>query len=436
MAESDGLEKLSRLGVSCNAGALRRFANRIGQPERILEGMATFLETVEQDGALDGLNPEQYARFRLLRGNLTLLTGLFDGPLLTFPESARIYEIAARTIPEVLHAQLAAFFPGLAACLSACRPGGAAVDTPGPGIDKIWFEDVKTGLLGATTGVYHLLGRDARGSFRLVLKRTDASMERVVAGLLEDVFGITCVRVLWAGPIFSVLELVAGASLREISGNPLSEPRRRKWSGGELATVARELGREAALCWKCRLWSRHSGNIVATRPERLPEADFVRIDFGQSLLPVRNPYTEAVMPLWHLRRFFPGEGNGPYEDEEVYRAIWAGWAEVCRTAARQAPRIARHLAEAVGLPVPEMTGELAPAEVSPGHVAELVRKLRRPPPAEEEFDLLYNRFYLGFWQVYGWREYRPPSDSGREWAAGDLDGLLQPRPWILPQTKD
>jgi len=425
MAVRDGLERLSRLGVAFGAGALRDFASRFERPEEILAGAAAFLEAVEQDGTLDRLTPEQFARFRLLRGNLSLLTCLGEGPLLTFPEAARVYDVAARTIPDVLAAQVAAYFPGLAGCLTACRPGATPAD-----VDKIWFEDVKTGMLRATTGVYHLRGRDAAGPFRLVLKRTDAALERIIAGMLEDVFGLQSVRVLWCGPVYSALALLEGASLREISGNPLSEPRRRCWDSRTLGGLARELGREAAVGWKCRLWSRHGGNIIATCPERLEHSEFVRIDFGQSLLPVRNPYTEAVMPLWHLRRFFPGEGNLAYETPEVYLPIWEGWAEVSRRAAAGIGQIARHLEAAVGLAVPEMEGELVPATVTRDHVEGLLRRLRQAPPAEVEFDQFYNSFYQGFWQVLGWSEYRPPAQLGRDWAGGDLDGLLQPRSWI------
>ena len=120
----------------------------------------------------------------LLR-NLGLFRDLRDAPLLQFPPGSPVFRRAARTIPWVLEAQLQAFFPDLPAVLHRLEP---EVPPDGPPLDAvadIGFEDVKTGVMGATTGVYHLSLAPAAGAGRLVLKKTDMRIERAVAEWLD-----------------------------------------------------------------------------------------------------------------------------------------------------------------------------------------------------------------------------------------------------------
>lgn len=416
-------------GIPYHPDAVPRFLAGFADPVAVARGLVAFLREAEADGATGGPNISGALRDTFLLRNFGLFRDLREAPLLQFPPGSPVFRRAARTIPWILEAQVRAFFPDLPAVLHRFAPGVPPDGPPLVALADIGFEDVKTGVMGATTGVYHLSLDPAAGAGRFVLKKTDMRIERVVAGWLAEDFGLECVEVLWTGPDYSVMRPVEGLSLREISGNPLTEPRRCRWTPAEVARVARVLGEEAALAEHCRLYSRHSGNVLATRPGALAESGFVRIDFGQALLPTRDPYIEAIMPLWHLRRFFPDAGNAGYEDPSVYREVASGYAAVAGAARRAAGRIAARFEAALGAPLPEMAVEARDPVLRSGHIQDLADHLRRCPPPAEAFDRLYNRFYLDLWQVPGWQEYRPPRDRTFEWGAADYHGLLTPRRW-------
>ena len=420
---------LDAAGIPYHPEAVPRFLAGFADPAAVARGLVAFLRETEADGESGGLDVAGALRDTFLLRNLGLFRDLRDAPLLQFPPGSPLFRRAARLIPWILEAQLQAFFPDLSAVLHRLMPEIPADCPPLDAATDIGFEDVKTGVMCATTGVYHLSLAAAAGAGRLVLKKTDMRIERAVAEWLTQDFGLACVEVLWTGPDYSVMRPVEGRSLRELSGNPLTEPRRRRWPPAEVARVARVLGEEAALAEHCRLFSRHSGNVLATRPGALAESGFVRIDFGQALLPTRDSYIEAVMPLWHLRRFFPGAGNGNYEDPAVYREVAVGYTAVAETARRLVGRIAARFEPALGAPLPEMAAETVEPVLRAEHIRSLEEHLRRCPPPGEAFDRLYNRFYLDFWQVPGWQEYRPPRDRAFEWGAADYHGLLTPRRW-------
>ena len=420
---------LEAAGIPYHPDAVPRFLSGFADPAAVARGLVAFLREAGSDGESGGLDAAGALRDTFLLRNLGLFRNLGDAPLLQFPPGSPVFRRAARTIPWILEAQIQAFFPDLSGVLHRLEPAVPSGSPPLGAVAEIVFEDVKTGVMCATTGVYHLSLAPAAGAGRLVLKKTDMRIERAVAEWLAEDFGMECVDVLWTGPDYSVMRPVEGQSLRELSGNPLTEPRRRRWSPAEVARVARVLGEEAALAEHCRLFSRHSGNVLATRPGALAESGFVRIDFGQALLPTRDPYIEAVMPRWHLRRFFPDASNAGYEDPHVYREVAAGYTAVAGTARRCAGRIAACLESALGAPLPEMAAEVAEPVLHSEHVRSLEEHLRGCPPPGEAFDRLYNRFYLDFWQVPGWQEYRPPRDRAFEWGAADFHGLLTPRRW-------
>ncbi len=420
---------LDAAGIPYHPEALPRFLAGFPDPAAVARGLVAFLREAEADADDSGLDLSAALRDTFLLRNFGLFRDLREAPLLQFPPGSPVFRRAARTIPWILDAQVRAFFPDLPAVLHRLAPAVPPDGQPLDAIADLSFEDVKTGVMGATTGVYHLSLTPPAGAGRFVLKKTDMRIERAVAEWLAEDFGMQCVEVLWTGPEYSVMRPVEGQSLRELSGNPLTEPRRRLWPPAEVARVARVLGEEAALAELCRLFSRHSGNVLATRPGALAESGFVRIDFGQALLPTRDPYIEAVMPLWHLRRFFPDAGNRGYEDPRVYREISAGYTAVAETARSLAGRVATRFGAVLGAPLPEMEAETVAPVLRPEHVHSLEEHLRGCPPADEAFDRLYNRFYLDFWQVPGWQEYRPPRDRAFEWGAADYHGLLAPRRW-------
>jgi hypothetical protein len=420
---------LDEAGVPYPSRGMERFLAAFDHPADVARGVAAFVREGTAPDAGRPLDPHGLSRDAFLLHNFGLLRDIQEGSLLRFPDGSPVFRLAARTIPWIVAAQVEAIFPGLPTILGRIQPG---VDPATPLLDLVEdlvFEDVKTGVMGATTGVYHLKLSGRGAARRYVLKRTDMAIERAVAEMLADVFGMDTVEVLWTSPGYSVMTPVAGVSLRDLSGNPLTEPRRHRWTPADVARVARALGEEAALAEHCWLYSRHSGNVLADRPEGLAESSFVRIDFGQALLPTREPYIEAVMPLWHLRRFFPGDGNDGYENPDIYRSVAAGYIHVAERARRATVRIREHLEQAVGLPLPEMAAESRNPVVEAGHVAALLQALDRPPSPEEAFQRLYNRFYLDFWQVAGWQEYRPPRDRAFEWNGIEYEDLLTPRRW-------
>ncbi len=194
---------------------------------------------------------------------------------------------------------------------------------------------------------------------------------------------------------------VAGRSLRDIRATP--SPSRGASAGAAVTRVAEELGREAALAWTCRLFGRHSGNLITTRPDDLAGGGYVEIDFGQSLLPSRNRYLEAVMPLWHLRRFFPADGTGGYEEPPVVAAVAAVSPASPRRRGAGAPPSRGAWKRRWGCPA-EMDGEAPDPRVTLDHVTAVAAELAAGRMAAA-FSELYNRFYQGFWQVGGWQEH-------------------------------
>jgi len=205
---------------------LERFLADFAQPEAVARGMVAFAREFADHPSGTGASPSFLADTFLLR-NLSLLTDDADFPLLRFPPGDGIFPLAARTIPAILERHLQAAFPGLAEVLRGLRPD-LAPDVPILAlVEEIGFEDVLTGVMGANTGVYHLRLRGRAD--RLILKRTDMAVEQVIAALLEDVLDLPAVRIRWSGPLYSVMEPSPGASLRELSGNPLLEPRRKRW---------------------------------------------------------------------------------------------------------------------------------------------------------------------------------------------------------------
>lgn len=422
---------LDHWDVSGDRHAFLPFLQSFPDPESVAAGVTRFAQ--ECPGELLGRKPVGGEPFLLK--NPALLTDTHRGRLLHFPPGSTVFTLAASCIPWILERQLEEFFPGLPAMLEGILPG---VEPLLPMLDiltSLHFEDVLTGVMGATTGVYHARFRTGAGSLHLVLKRTDMSLERVLARLLEDVLDLSAVQVLRTGSSYSIMAPVPGLSLRAMTGNPLTEPRRRGWSHAEMIRLARISGEESALAFYLGYYSRHSGNLVACDPSDLTESPMVRIDFGQSLLPSRNRWIEAIMPLWHLRRFFPGDGNDPYEDRELVANLFEGFRSVREKAEKRIGDVERILTEAVGLPIPEMEGELRePAIVRPDHVEKILNRLTSGRPAEDDFDAIYNRFYQDFWQVPGWMEYHAPRDRSIDLDPGDFDGLVSPRPWSRMQA--
>jgi len=420
-------------GHPVDEAAAARFLAGYADPAAAAREMVAFAQAGAAGELGIPFDPAAFLADTFLARNLPLLTDRAGAALLRFPPGSPVYAVAARTAPTLVAVQLEAAFPGLAEVLPRlCPTLSAPVNLAGAVADVAW-EDVKTGVMGATTGAFHVrLGGAAAGQ-RLVLKQMDMAVERVLAAMVAEVFELPAVDILWTGSAWSAMRPVAGRSLRDISGNPLTEPRRKLWGPAAVMRVAEELGRESALAWSCRLFGRHSGNLIATHPDDLAEGGYVRIDFGQSLLPSRNRYLEAVMPLWHLRRFFPAEGTGGYEEPPVCAAVARGFTGIAATARRARAAVARHLAAAVGLPLPEMDGEAPDPRVTPAHVAAVVAELEAGPEPAAAFNELYSRFYQGFWQVHGWQEHLPPADHRQELSADEFHGLLPERTWIEEQ---
>ncbi|HQP75412.1 MAG TPA: hypothetical protein PLU41_15400, partial [Acidobacteriota bacterium] len=275
-------------GHPVDEAAAARFLAGYADPAAAAREMVAFAQAGAAGELGIPFDPAAFLADTFLARNLPLLTDRAGAALLRFPPGSPVYAVAARTAPTLVAVQLEAAFPGLAEVLPRlCPTLSAPVNLAGAVADVAW-EDVKTGVMGATTGAFHVrLGGAAAGQ-RLVLKQMDMAVERVLAAMVAEVFELPAVDILWTGSAWSAMRPVAGRSLRDISGNPLTEPRRRCWSPAAVARVAEELGRESALAWSCRLFGRHSGNLIATHPDDLAEGGYVRIDFGQSLLPSRN----------------------------------------------------------------------------------------------------------------------------------------------------
>lgn len=416
-----------------NPSVLSRFLAGFPEPRPVAEGMVEFAREYVRL-VRPGDSPDRFLADTFLPGHLSLLTNIPGFPLLRFPPGSGIFPLAARTIPWILERQVLAAFPDLPAVLARHYPAMSAARSPaGTGngflhlIREIGYEDVLTGVMTANTGVYHLRLAVAPG--HLVLKRTDMGVEKLIAGLLETRLGLPAVRIVWTGPVFSVMNPVAGRSLRDLSGNPLTEPRRRCWSPAEIRPVARVLGEEAALAWYLHLDSRHSGNILAAAPEDLPRSGFVRIDFGQSLLDSRQPVLEAFMPLWHLRRFFSTGGNEGYEDPGICSEIGGGFCHLAERIRRNRKRIGVDLESAIGLELPEMVAETGTPAVAAADVERVRRAMGERQSPAEVFNRIYDQFYRNHWQVSGWQEYHAPRDRSFEWGGEDYSDLLPDRHW-------
>ena len=420
-------------GYPVDEAAVGRFLTGFADPAAVAREMVAFARAGAAGELGIPFNSTEFLSDTFQARHLPLLTDLAGGALLRFPPGASVWAVAARVAPTLVAAQLNAVFPGLADVLPQLCPSLRAPVNLAETVADVAWEDVKTGVMGATTGAFHVRLGGAVAGQRLVLKQMDMAVERVLAAMVTGVFGLASVEILWTGPAWSAMRPVSGRSLRDISGNPLTELRRKCWHPAAVARVAEELGRESALAWTCRLFGRHSGNLIATNPADLADGGYVRIDFGQSLLPSRNRYLEAVMPLWHLRRFFPAEGTGGYEEPPVVAAVARGFTKITAAARRARAAVARHLRAAVGLPLPEMAGEAADPRVEAAHVDAVVADLAAGPEPVAAFNELYNRFYQGFWQVHGWQEYRPPADHRQELSADEFHGLLPERDWIEAQ---
>jgi len=418
-------------GHPVDEAAVARFLAGFTDPAAAAREMVAFAQAGAAGELGIPFDPSAFLSDTFQTRHLPLLTDRAGAALLRFPPGSRVFAVAVRTAPTLVAVQLEAAFPGLAEALLRLCPSVSAPVNLAEAVADVAWEDVKTGVMGATTGAFHVRLGEAGGG-RLVLKQMDMAVERVLAAMVTDVFGLAAVEILWTGPAWSAMRPVAGRSLRDVSGNPLTEPRRKRWDPPALARVAEELGREAALAWMCRLFGRHSGNLIASHPDDLAGGGYVRIDFGQSLLPSRNRYLEAVMPLWHLRRFFPADGTGGYEEPAVYNAVARGFTGIADAARRARADVARHLEAAVGLPLPEMAGEAPDPRVTPDHVTAVAAELATGPEPAVAFNELYNRFYQGFWQVHGWQEHLPPADHRHELSADEFHGLLPERNWIGP----
>lgn len=420
-------------GHPVDEAAVARFLTGCADPAAVAREMVAFARAGAAGELGIPFDPAEFLSDTFQARHLPLLTDRAGAALLRFPPGSPVFAVAVRTAPTLVAVQLEAAFPGLAEVLPRLCPSRSAPVNLAEAVADVTWEDVKTGVMGATTGAFHVRLAPAAGGGRLVLKQMDMAVERVLAAMVTGVFGLAAVEILWTGPAWSAMLPVAGRSLRDVSGNPLTEPRRKCWGPAALTRVAEELGREAALAWTCRLFGRHSGNLIATHPAELADSGYVRIDFGQSLLPSRNRYLEAVMPLWHLRRFFPAEGTGGYEEPSVYAAVARGFTGIAAAARRARAAVARHLAAAVGLPLPEMDGEAPDPRVTSAHVATVVAELEAGPEPAAAFNELYTRFYQGFWQVHGWQEHLPPADHRQELSADEFHGLLPERTWIEEQ---
>ncbi len=412
-------------GHPWNREVLLRLVSRFPDPVATARGVVAFAREMVAWAPTGVGDASCFLNDTFRTGRLDLLTDTAGAPLLHFAPTSRAFRLAAEFIPEILNEQIEALFPGVGPVVTRLMSVDSSCSLLAL-VRSIGFEDVKTGVMGATTGVYHLQLADGR---QRVLKRTDMRLERLASHLLETIFSLPAVQIDWSGPAWSIMQPVTGASLRQLSGNPLTEPRRCLWNPSEVGRVARELGRESALAHYLHLFSRHSGNILVRDPDHLATAEYVRIDFGQSLLSSRMPRLEAIMPLWHLRRFFPGSGTRWYEMPEVVAEIAAGFLEVAAIAREAAPQILRVLDRAVGLPVPEMAGETGRVIIDAVHVAEVGRILTEETLPTDTFNAIYNHFYQDGWQVPGWTEYGPPRERMFEEAYGHFDDLLTPRDW-------
>jgi len=417
-------------GHPVDEAAVARFLAGFADPAAAAREIVAFAQAGATGALGIPFDPSAFLADTFLARNLPLLTDRAGGALLRFPAGSSVYAVAARVAPTLVATQLDAVFPGFADVLPRLCPALPAPVRLAEAVADVAWEDVKTGVMGATTGAFHVRLGAAAGGARLVLKRMDMAVERVLAAMVAEVFELSVVDILWTGPAWSAMRPVAGRSLRDISGNPLTEPRRKRWGPAAVTRVAEELGREAALAWTCRLFGRHSGNLITTRPDDLAGGGYVRIDFGQSLLPSRNRYLEAVMPLWHLRRFFPADGTGGYEEPPVVAAVARGFTGIAATARRERAAVARCLEAAVGLSLPEMDGEAPDPRVTLDHVTAVAAELAAGPGSAAAFNELYNRFYQGFWQVGGWQEHLPPADHRHELSADEFHGLLPERDWI------
>lgn len=405
---------------------LIEYCHRSGWPPDLAGRAGQFLRRLAQAECRCPVNPNHLLVQTPIFQSLDLLCDPAAAWLLRFPAASGVSELAFELVPEFVAVQLDEYFPSFFKVMPA-----AGLPLAGPAelkdLTAFHFEDVKTGAHGAHTGVYHLFFRTGR---RVILKRTDMTFERLAASLLEEVLGLPAVEIIWTSSAFSIMKPVEGLSLREISGNPLGEPRLKKWPEPDLLAVARVLGEEAALAYCLHLFSRHSGNLLARQPGGLASSAFVRIDFGQSLLAVRNPVLESFMPLWHLRRFFPAEGQGFYEHPPVFRAIGAGFAGVAETAWQKRAAIVERLDAAAGLPLPEMAAETKETRIQPADVRRVAGALAAGAAAGETFNWLYNQFYRTGWQIGGWEEYRPPRDRAFTVRNDELMDLLEDRCWL------